>query len=361
MIPVYKPYLTEKERNNLISAFDSSWISSRGSFLESFGKSLANFTNLEHVNLVSNGTVALHLALIALDIGPGDEVLLPDFSYVASANAVKYVGATPVFVDANNSSWQMNLEDLELKINSRSKAIIAVHTYGNSEDMNSIVKIKEKYNLLLIEDCAEAIGTFQNHSHVGKYGDISTLSFFGNKTITTGEGGAVLTRSSKYHENIAKLKNQGLSEYMTYFHDVIGYNYRMTNLAASIGLAQLERIDEILDLKGAIAKYYKANINTNLTFQQDTLGTKNSNWMVSVRCNSLRERNALRKFLFDNDIETRPGFTAISSLPMYIKEKINPIANDLSETVINLPSYPTLSPEELSFIVGNINRYYETY
>ena len=143
MIPVYKPYLTEKERNNLISAFDSSWISSRGSFLESFGKSLANFTNLEHVNLVSNGTVALHLALIALDIGPGDEVLLPDFSYVASANAVKYVGATPVFVDANNSSWQMNLEDLELKINSRSKAIIAVHTYGNSEDMNSIVKIKE--------------------------------------------------------------------------------------------------------------------------------------------------------------------------------------------------------------------------
>ena len=359
MIPVYKPYLTEKERNNLIDAFDSSWISSRGSFLEAFEKKLSKYTNIEHINLVSNGTVALHLALIALDVGPGDEVLLPDFSYVACANAVKYVGATPVFVDANNTSWQMNLEDLESKINSRTKVIVVVHLYGNSEDMNSIIKIKEKYDLLLIEDCAEAIGTLQNDAHVGKYGDISTLSFFGNKTITTGEGGAVLTNSIRYHENIKKLKNQGLSEYMTYFHDVIGYNYRMTNLAASIGLAQLERIDEILDLKDAIAKYYKANITTNLTFQQNTLGTKNSNWMISVKCNSLEERNALRKFLFDNDIETRPGFTAISSLPMYKIQKINSVANDLSETVINLPSFPTLSPQELDLIVMNINRYYE--
>lgn len=357
-IPIYKPYLDDSEKNALISAFDSTWISSRGKYIDLFEDSLSKYIGVNYVNLTSNGTVALHLALLALNIKAGDEVLLPDFCYVAAANAVKYVGATPVLVDSDEATWQIDVEDLENKISKKSKGIIVVHIYGNSENLSRINAIKEKYNLFLVEDCAEAIGTKYENMHVGTYGDISTFSFFGNKTITTGEGGAVATNSKKLHQKITKLKNQGLANQENYFHDVIGYNYRMTNLAASIGFEQLKKIQNILQLKKQIKKFYLNNIDNRFQFQKDTFLSDNSCWINCIICNSRYQRDSLRNYLRENNIETRSGFTPLSKLPMYEMLGFkNRIANKLSNRIICLPSYPSISDKDLKFVTTTINNF----
>ncbi|MDG1096977.1 MAG: DegT/DnrJ/EryC1/StrS family aminotransferase [Methylophilaceae bacterium] len=360
MIPVYKPYLCGNERSYLIDAFDSSWISSRGAYLDRFESDLSKYIKIENVTSVANGTVALHLAILALGLGDGDEVILPDYSYVACANAISYCGARPVFVDASFDTWQMNIEDLSAKITEKTKAVLVVHMYGNSEDMEKISELKIKYGFNVIEDCAEAIGTKFSGKHVGSYSDISTFSFFGNKTITTGEGGAVCSNDKELIDKVRKLKNQGLSRYKTYYHDVIGYNYRMTNLSAAIGTAQLEKIDEILEMKKNIALFYKRNLNNlPIEFQEDTSESSNSNWMVSIKCKSREDRDGLRKHLDKFGIETRPGFETLSSLPMYKGYADNNVAKSLSHRVMNLPSFPSLTQSELILITDSIKSFYE--
>ncbi len=209
-IPVYKPSLAGNEKKYVNACLDSTWISSKGRFIAEFEQKFASYIQGSYATTVSNGTVALHLALLTLGIGPGDEVIVPTLTYIASVNAIAYVGATPVFVDSLEQTWQVDPEDIKRKITSKTRAILIVHLYGQPCEMDAIVKIAKDHNLFLIEDCAEAFGSKYKGRHVGTFGHIATFSFFGNKTLTTGEGGMVVTEDPLLFDRAVCLKGQGL-------------------------------------------------------------------------------------------------------------------------------------------------------
>ena len=240
-IPIYQPSLSGNERRYILECLDSTWISSKGKFIGEFERGFAGFVGVRHSATVSNGTVALHLALVALGIGPGDEVIVPTLTYIASVNAITYTGATPVFVDSLEDTWQMDPDDVRRKISPKTRAIMAVHLYGHPCDMDALQSIAREHSVYLVEDCAEAIGTLYRGKHVGTFGDVGTFSFFGNKTITTGEGGMVVTNDETLHERAVHFRGQGLAAHRQYWHDVIGYNYRMTNICAALGVARWNR------------------------------------------------------------------------------------------------------------------------
>ncbi len=359
-IPVYKPDLTGNEKKYVNKCLDSSWISSRGDFVTKFEEEFENYIDIEKATSVSNGTVALHLALYALGIKKGDEVILPSLTYVASANSVAYVGATPVFADSNIDTWNIDKESIVKKITPKTKAIMIVHLYGNSCDIGGIKEICEKYNLFLIEDAAEAFGTRYKNYHVGRYGDISTFSFFGNKTITTGEGGMIVSKNSDLIERCSYLKSQAVSLSKEYWHDEIGFNYRMTNICAAIGLAQLERANKTISLKRELAENYKSDLSGYpVTFQKDEAESFNSFWMSSIIVDDFSRRDELREFLKENGIETRPFFPLMHSLPAYQNSESLPNAEKLEKSGINLPSYPLLSRKEVSYITSKIKSFFD--
>lgn len=360
-IPVYQPSLSGNERKYVAECIDSTWISSKGSFIKSFEDSFSKYINVRFSSTVSNGTVALHLALVALGIGPDDEVIVPTLTYIASVNAISYTGAKPVFVDSLESSWQLNPDDIEQKITPNTKAIMVVHLYGQPAEMNKIMKIATKHNLFVVEDCAEAFGSLYEGGHVGTFGHISTFSFFGNKTITTGEGGMVCTNDQTLFERVIHYKGQGLAAHRQYWHDVIGYNYRMTNICAAIGLAQIEQADTFISKKIAIAKYYKNKLkDLPLAIHNEQPGTRHSYWMVSILLDNSSHRDKLRDYLASQGIETRPLFYPVHTMPMYsTKFQRHPIAENLGWRGLNLPSYPSLKEPELEFICENIRNYFK--
>jgi perosamine synthetase len=357
--PVYQPSLNGNELKYVTDCIESTWISSKGKYIADFEKQFANYLEANYATSVCNGTVALHLALLVLDLKAGDEVIVPTFTYIASVNAITYVGAIPVFVDSLPQTWQIDFNDVERKINSNTKAIIAPHIYGHPCEMDALAEICKRNNLYLIEDCAEAIGSKYNNRHMGTFGDIAAYSFFGNKTITTGEGGMVVTNSEKLYERAKNLKNQGISDIL-YWHDSIGYNFRMTNICAAIGVAQLERIDEILANKIRIASIYKkAFENTPLEFHGQADNSFNSYWMCSVLIPLAEKRNELRTFLIQSGIETRPLFYPVHSMPIYAKyaHEDFPVASSISSRGINLPSYPDLTNDDVEFIASQIIKF----
>ena len=357
--PVYQPSLKGNELKYVADCIESTWISSKGKYIADFEKQFASYLQANYATSVCNGTVALHLALLVLDLKAGDEVIVPTFTYIASVNAITYIGATPVFVDSLPQTWQIDYSDVERKITSKTKAIIAPHIYGHPCEMDALSDICKRNNLYLIEDCAEAIGSKYNNRHMGTFGDISAYSFFGNKTITTGEGGMVVTNSEKLYERAKNLKNQGISD-MLYWHDSIGYNFRMTNICAAIGVAQLERIDEILANKIRIAAIYKqAFENTRLEFHGQADNSFNSYWMCSVLIPFAENRNELRTFLNESGIETRPLFYPVHTMPIYAKyaKEDFPVASSISSRGINLPSYPDLADDDVHFIASQLIKF----
>ncbi|TAN00286.1 MAG: DegT/DnrJ/EryC1/StrS aminotransferase family protein [Chitinophagaceae bacterium] len=355
-IPVYKPFLGEEEKNNVIRCLDSTWISSKGEFITVFEEKFAKYLGVNYATTVSNGTVALHLALVALGIGPGDEVIVPTLTYIASVNAIVYTGATPIFVDSIEDTWQMNPEEVKKRINQRTKAVIAVHLYGHPCAMDELSKICREKGIFLVEDCAEAIGSKFNGQYVGTFGDISTFSFFGNKTITTGEGGMVVTNDETLHERIVHYKGQGLAKYREYWHDVVGYNYRMTNICAAIGVAQLGKIDFIINRKRRIAELYETEFeNTGILFHKQVGNVFHSFWMCSILMKDSNERDFVRSKLGERGIETRPLFYPIHTMPMYSKRyEKHHVAENLGWRGINLPSYVGLKDDELTEICNII-------
>ena len=360
-IPVYQPSLVGNEKKYVNECLDSTWISSKGKFVNEFEKSFADYCGIKHATAVSNGTVALHLALIALGIGEGDEVIVPTLTYIASVNAIVYTGAKPVFVDSIESTWQVDPEDVARKITAKTRAIMCVHLYGHACEMDPLVAICQKNNLFLIEDCAEAIGTKYKGQHVGTFGDISTFSFYGNKTITTGEGGMVITNDETLHERAVHFKGQGLAKYRQYWHDVIGYNYRMTNICAAIGLAQLERVETILSKKRQIAKWYREGFEgTEITFHQEDAQVHHSYWMCSILVSEPELRDPLRKELANQGIETRPLFYPVHTMPMYAgKYERHKVAEDLGWRGMNLPSYPELTQDQVFYIIDTIRKFFK--
>jgi perosamine synthetase len=362
-IPVYKPSIGELEKEYVNECLNSSWISSKGKYVKLFEDEFAKKIDVKYSTTVCNGTVALHLALLALGVGEGDEVIVPTFTYIASVNCIQYTGAKPIFVDCDPTSWQISPKDILKKITSKTKAIIVVHLYGQSCDMESICKIACDNNIFIVEDCAESFGTKFNNQHVGSFGDIATYSFFGNKTITTGEGGMVVTNNETLYNRAKHLKSQGLAEHRQYWHDTIGYNYRLTNIACAIGLAQLQRSDDIIKRKREIANFYRKSFyKSNYEFHQEIPNTYHSYWMCSIliktrKCNRETRDNFI-KYLEEKGIETRPLFYPVHTMPMhYSKYEMHRVSEDISRRGINLPSFPDLTQEELDYIVESILNY----
>lgn len=360
-IPVYQPYLAGNEKKYVNQCLDSSWISSKGEFIDKFECGFAEYVGIKHATSVANGTVALHLALTALGLQPGDEVIVPTFTYIASVNAIKYIGATPIFVDSIESTLQMDPTEVLRKISSKTKAVIAVHLYGHSCDMTALVKICETHQLFLIEDCAQAFGSYYQGKHVGTFGQIATFSFYGNKTLTTGEGGMVITNITSLHERSANLKNQGISNSKQYQHDVIGYNFRMTNIQAAIGLAQLEQAHAILARKSQLAQWYKKYLSgLPLILLEGDKSILNSFWMCSIMLNDATQREPLRDYLLQqHGIETRPFFYPVHTLLPYADNlESYPQAETISKKGLNLPSWPDLSEQQCEQISLAIHQWF---
>lgn len=359
--PVYQPSLRGNEKKYVQECLDSTWISSKGKFIKEFEKKFSDYLGIKYSATVSNGTVALHTALLALDIGPGDEVIVPTFTYIASVNAIYYTGATPVFVDSEINYWQMDAEDVERKITSRTKAIMAVHLYGHTCDMRELMRICKKNNLFLIEDSAESFGSKYDDTYAGTFGDVSTFSFFGNKTITTGEGGMVSTNNKKLYEKMVRIKGQGLAKGYEYFHDIIGYNYRMTNICAAIGCAQLERADSIISKKREIADWYNKSLSgLPIVLPKEANNNYHTYWMYTILVDNSDVREKFRKHLKTLGIETRPTFHPVHSMPMYHKQIYSfPVAEELGDRGINLPSYPDLELKDIKFITGHIKDFFD--
>jgi perosamine synthetase len=368
-IPVYQPSLRGNEKKYVNECLDSTWISSRGEFITRFEQAFAEYTGVRYAASVCNGTVANHLALLALGLEPGDEVIVPTLTYFASANAIAYVGATPVFVDSQPDTWQMDPDDVRRKLTPRTKAILVVHVYGHPADMDALLAIAQEHNLYVVEDCAEAFGARWAGRHVGGFGHIAAFSFFGSKTVTTGEGGMVVTNDLELHRRVAHLRNQGQAEERRYWHDVIGYNYRMTNICAAIGLAQMERADELMERKLALARRYDALL-AGLPVERHRSGSPHAlhaYWMYSVlvpdatgRGERLRghQRDTVMQQMAIAGVETRPVFFPLHTLPMYRglgREDAFPVATDLSARGINLPSWPDLSDAEMEYVAATLD------
>ncbi|WP_010462221.1 DegT/DnrJ/EryC1/StrS family aminotransferase [Acidovorax radicis] len=360
MIPVYQPYFNGREKEYVNQCLDSTWISSKGEFIGRFESAFAKYVGAPGgATSVCNGTVAIHLALAALGIGPGDEVIVPTFTYIASVNTIIQTGATPVFVDSLQATWQVDPEDIRRKITPHTKAVMAVHLYGQSCDMDPILQICEENNLFLVEDCAEAFGSYYKGRHVGSFGDVATFSFFGNKTITTGEGGMVVTKDAAVLAKAFHLKNQGVSSSREYWHDIVAYNYRMTNICAAIGLAQLEQADVILEKKRQIALWYaEALQGLPLDVHREEPGTTHSFWMCSILVNNASHRDGLRQHLREHGVETRPVFYPAHTMPHCLTKGVFPVAEYLGARGVNLPSYPALTQGEIQRIAQYIQSFF---
>ncbi|MCX6306285.1 MAG: DegT/DnrJ/EryC1/StrS family aminotransferase [Bacteroidetes bacterium] len=358
--PVYRPTLNGNEMKYVQDCIQSSWISSKGKYIQSFEEKFAEYIGITHAASVSNGTVALHAALLALNVEPGDEVIVPTFTYIASVNAIKYCNATPVFVDSLESTWQMDPDKVRKSITSRTKVILVVHLYGHPCNMEEIMKIAGEFNLLVLEDCAEALGAKFKGKSIGTFGNIATFSFFGNKTITTGEGGMVISDDPGIIDRVRHIKGQGLAKDREYWHDIIGYNYRMTNICAAIGLAQLENVHAILARKKQIASWYHEKLKNSgfLTNYTEDPDIDHAYWMFSILSANYVQRDALRVHLSNHGIETRPLFPPIHLMPMYYNDAYTfPVAEELGNRGINLPSYPDLTLEDVTFITDKILTY----
>ena len=362
-IPVAVPDLSGNEKKYVMDCIDTSWISSNGAYINRFEAAFAEYTGAKHAISCCNGTVVLHLALLAFGIGAGDEVIVPSFTYIATANAVRYCNAIPVLADCLEDTWNIDPKDIERKITSRTKAIIPVHLYGNPCDMNAIMSIAKEHNLYVLEDAAECHGAKYNGKMTGTIGDIGTFSFFGNKIITTGEGGMITTNNDEFAEKMRILKGQGMDPNKRYWFNVIGYNYRMTNIEAAIGLAQLENIDTHIANRNHVAKWYQEYflpIKDNISFQQITANSENVWWMFSIllKDNVSISRDELMDKLKSDGIETRPLFYPMHVMPPYYdKNAACLISEKVASRGINLPTHSHLTKDDVLFICDRIAKY----
>lgn len=356
-ISLAQPQLNGNEYRYLMDAFLSTWISSAGKYVIKFEKGFSEYCGVKYGVATSNGTVALHLALIALGIGSGDEVIVPDITFAATVNAVLYTGATPVIVDVEKDSWCIDPDEVEKAITPKTKVIIPVHIYGQACNMGRICAIAEKYHLYIVEDCAEAHGAEWHGKRVGTFGNISCFSFFGNKVITTGEGGMCITDSEELNDKMRVYRDHGMSKEKKYFHEVIGYNYRMTNLQAAIGTAQVERIGEILEWREKLEEQYIRALKPikGVTLQKNNLpDRKKITWLVSILVPTSKRDHILAR-LKENGIDARAFFIPLSEMNIYkqyAKSCIN--SKCIAAMGLNLPTTIDVDEEVIQKITSII-------
>jgi len=365
MIPIAEPIIGKEELKKVVEAVKSGWVSSRGKFIAEFENTFAKYCGVKYGVSTCNGTTALHLALAALNIGKGDEVLVPALTFISTANVVAYTGAKPVFVDSTENYWQIDPDKIEEKITKRTKAVIPVHLYGHPCDMGGIMRIAGKHKLHVIEDCAEAHGAEYNGKKVGSFGIISCFSFYGNKIITTGEGGMCLTNNSAVSARMNMLKGHGMNPSKKYWHDEIGFNYRMTNLQAAIGVAQLAKIDKFIEGKRRLAGLYGKYLGDLaekgfITLHPEMPWAKCVYWMYSILIENKygKKRNNVIEALLKEGIDTRPFFYPVHTMPCYRSDNVSfPGAERVSSKGINLPSAVNLTDKKIKYICDAIIKY----
>lgn len=357
-IPISKPFIGPREKQLVLDALDSGWVSSIGKYIDEFESNFARYCGTEHALAVSNGTTGLHLALAALGLKAGDEVIVPDLTFVATANAVAYTGATPVLAEIDPDTLCIDPESVKSLITDRTKAIIPVHLYGHPADMDALKEIAEARGIDLIEDAAEAHGAEYKGRRVGGFGKCGVFSFYGNKVITTGEGGMLTTNDHAFYQCAKRLRDHAMNPQRRYFHDQIGFNYRMTNLQAALGVAQLERIDDFLGRRTEIMGWYNSEIAVTDSVRLNRVKNwaKSAFWMVCLEVDWFDEacRDAFMQALRARGIDTRPYFCTLSSMPMY-KQQPLPVSAHKAQIGINLPSFFDLTKKDVSRICGAVN------
>lgn len=369
-IPVCEPMLTGNELKYVTEAVSTGWISSSGKYVTEFEKQFAEYCGCKYGIAVCNGTIALHLALIGLGIGKGDEVIVPTFTMIASAFAVCYTGAKPVFVDADKDTWNIDVKKIEKKITSKTKAIMPVHIFGKMCDMDAIHALAKKYNLYVLEDAAEAHGASYHGVKAGASSDIAAFSFFANKNITTGEGGMVVTNNKEFYDRARYFKNVcfPLDGPRNYQHEDIGYNYRMSNVVAAIGLAQVEKADDYKEMRIRNHQLYKKYLSDvpGILFQsepdKDCIDVCWMNTIVIDPAKYGHHKDELIAHLKENEIDTRLLFTGMHKQKAMMDYGCDcsseyPVCEWLTENGFYLPSSSSLTEEQIIFISKVIRNY----
>lgn len=359
MIPVCEPLLMGNEIEYVTDCLKTNWISSAGKYIAEFEKGFAGYCGAKYGIATTSGTTALHLALAALGIGGGDEVIIPAFTMGACAFAVIYTGARPVLVDSEPETWNMDVTQIEPKITTRTKAIMPVHIYGHPCDMDPIMDIARKHRLYVVEDAAEAHGATYKGRMAGSMGDVGCFSFYANKIITTGEGGMIVTNDEMVADFAKRLKDQAFSRERRFLHTDIGFNYRMTNVQAAIGLAQLEHIDRFVEMRRKNASLYNKQLKVvpGITLPKEKKWAKNVYWMYSIVIEDEfgMSRDELMAFLRREGIETRTFFISMHMQPAFKKMGLfegerYPVSEVLAERGLYLPSGSGLTEEQINTV-----------
>jgi len=361
-IPVSGPWITQKEIDYVTDAATNAWYGNANMYCERFENAFADYLGVRHAISLPSCTSAIHLSLAALDVGPGDEVIVPDITWIASAAPISYVGATTVFADVDPISWCLSADSLEECITSKTKAVIPVDLYGNMSDMDAVLDVAKCYNVAVIEDAAEAIGTEYNGKKAGTFGISGTFSFHGSKTMTTGEGGMLVTDSDDLFDRVMVLRDHGRSPGDKMFCNTdVAFKYKMSSMQAALGLGQIERIDELLDRKRQIFSWYQKRLKDvqGITLNAEAEDVKNTYWMVSIIIDEKRglEKEELMRLLAEKNIDSRPFFRPLSSIPAYesseqadVARRRNHVSYRIAPFGVNLPSGLSLDEEKVEYI-----------
>jgi len=356
-IPLSFPTIGQKETDYVMDCLQSTWISSAGKYLDRFEEEFARVAGTKHAITCSNGTTALHLALLALGVKAGDEVIVPTLTFVAVPNSVAYCGATPVLVDVDPGIWSIDASKIEAQITPKTRGIIAVHLRGHPADMDAITEIAHRHHLFVVEDAAQAHGAQVRGRPVGSIGDIGTFSFFGNKIMTTGEGGMITTNDDRAADSIRLLKNQGMTKERRYWHPVVGYNYRLTNLQAAIGLAQVERLPEAILSHQRVAAWYQEELRgvRGVSWQQHKEWAHHIWWqfVAVIDKQFAKDRDAVLEKLQQAGVDARRLYYPMHQVPIYADNagsREYPVADHLAARGVCLPTWSGLKREDVHYV-----------
>jgi perosamine synthetase len=362
-IPLARPDLAGNEERYVVDAIKSSWISSTGPFVQRFEREFAELCGVRTALAVCNGTVALHLALLTLDVRAGDEVIVPSLTYIATANAVRYMGAEPVFVDIDANTWCLDPDEVEKAITPRTKGIIAVHLYGHPADMDEINRIAGVYGLWVVEDAAEAPLASYKGRPTGGLASIGTFSFYGNKVFTSGEGGAITINDPRLELRARTLRGQGMDPFRRYFFPVTGYNYRLTNVACAMLCAQLERRQDLMRRRNEIFARYRELLRSvpGIHCQSFAAWAQPAMWLFSITIQKEafgKSRDQVMTHLDKQGIETRPFFIPLHTLPPFSRSARTcgemRITNQVADTGLNLPTFSLMSNAQIESVASAI-------
>lgn len=355
-VPQLEPYVGKEELENLKKVIDEKWLT-EGAFSKEFLEIIKKFTQAKHTVLANNGTLALFLGLLSLNVGPGDEVIVPDFTFNASASSVAFTGAKPVFVDIDKGNLNIAVEKIEGAITEKTKAIMPVHIYGQAVDMYPIIKLAKKYNLRIIEDAAESYGVFYKGKHTGTIGDVGIISFFADKTVTCGEGAVILTNDDELYDKLRYLRNQGRLESGSFMHPQLGMNFRMTDLQCAVGVAQLKKFKEIERIKLKTYRLYRSLLKDvgQVSFIEEVNYSNFVPFRVPIRVKNLNE---LTHYLEDNKIQTRGFFYPLHRQPCfaYLGYRVDafPVTNKVYSEGLCLPVFPSLTRNQIEYLCEKI-------